>query len=121
MFSTAARSLSWKRGYKIGMKGLPFSTIIAGFVIWGATTGLIHGRSVIQVADPERTNIIGNFRMTYGFRQINCNNYSWLVRILNRPHHEIENDPRVWGQIASLIDSELSSTSSIARATATPQ
>jgi hypothetical protein len=71
------------------------------------TRGLIHGRSRIRAADPERTKIIGNFEMTYRDRRINCDNYPWLARHLNRPHHEIENDPRVWGQIASLVDSEL--------------
>ena len=71
------------------------------------TRGLIHGRSRIRAADPGHTNIIGNFRMTYQDRRINCDNYPWLARHLNRPHHEIENDPRVWEQIATLIDSEL--------------
>ena len=84
------------------------------------TRGLIHGRSVIRPADAERTNIIGNFHMTYGHRQINCDNYPWLARVFNRPHHEIENDPRVWDQVASFINSELSSTSSVARASSTP-
>ena len=45
--------------------------------------------------------------MTYSYHQINCGNYPWLARTFNRPHHEIENDPRVWGQAAALIDSEL--------------
>ena len=27
---------------------------------------------------------------------------------MNKPHHEIENDPQVWEQIAWMIDSELS-------------
>jgi len=70
--------------------------------------GIIHGRSHIRAADPERTNIIGNFQMTYQDRPINCDNYPWIARHLNKPHHEIENDPRVWEQIASLIDSQLS-------------
>jgi len=71
------------------------------------TKGIIHGRSYIRAADSERTNIIGNFQMTYRDRQINCDNYPWIARHLNRPHHEIENDPVVWQQIASLIDSAL--------------
>jgi hypothetical protein len=78
--------------------------------------GLIHGRSVIRAADPTRTNVLGNIRMTYARGQINCDNYPWLPRVFNRPHHEIENDPRVWDQVVSLIDSELTSTSSIAGA-----
>ena len=72
------------------------------------TKGLIHGRSSIRAADRSRTNIIGNFQMTYQDRRINCDNYPWIARHLNKPHHEIENDPLVWEQIASMIDSELS-------------
>jgi len=77
------------------------------------TRGIIHGRSVIRAADPERTNILGNFRMTYAHKQIDCSNYPWLPRVFNRPHHEIENDPLIWDQIASLIASELSSQPAI--------
>lgn len=71
------------------------------------TTGIIHGRSRIRASDPKHTNIIGNFEMTYQDRQINCDNYPWIARHLNKAHHEIENDPLVWAQIASMIDSQL--------------
>jgi hypothetical protein len=77
--------------------------------------GLLHGRATIIAADPSRTKILGNFRMTYEDRRINCDNYPWFARVFNKPHHKIENDPRVWDQIASLIDSELSSTRSTAQ------
>ncbi len=70
--------------------------------------GLLHGRSQILTDDPLRTRILGNYRMTYQGQRIDCSNYPWLVRVFNKPHHKIENDPRVWGEIASLIDSELS-------------
>lgn len=70
------------------------------------TRGIIHGRSRIRAADPERTNII-DIQMRYQNRRINCDNYPWIPRHLNRPHHEIENDPLVWEKIASMIDSEL--------------
>jgi len=46
--------------------------------------------------------------MTYENRRINCGNYPWIARHLNKPHHEIENDPLVWEQIASMIGSKLS-------------
>jgi hypothetical protein len=75
------------------------------------TRGVIHGRSRIRASDPKRTNIVGNFQMAYQDRQINCDNYPWLARHLNRGHHEIENDPRVWEQISSLIDELLEGTS----------
>ena len=78
--------------------------------------GLIHGRSSIRAADRSRTNIIGNLQMTYQDRRINCDNYPWIARHLNKPHHEIENDPRVWERIASLIDSELSRDTSAVEA-----
>ena len=45
--------------------------------------------------------------MSYQDRHINCDNYPWIARHLNRRHHEIENDPRVWEQIAAMIESEL--------------
>ena len=80
------------------------------------TKGVIHGRSHIRAADPEHTNIIGNFQMTYRDRQINCDNYPWIARHLNRPHHEIENDPLVWKQIASMIDAQLFKDTSMVEA-----
>jgi pimeloyl-ACP methyl ester carboxylesterase len=72
------------------------------------TKGLIHGRPSIRAVDRSRTNIIGNVQTTYQDRRINCDNYPWIARHLNKPHHEIENDPKVWEQIASMIDNELS-------------
>lgn len=71
------------------------------------TRGPIHGQSMIRAADPEKTDIIGNLQMTYRDRRINCDNYPWLPRHFNKPHHEIENDPRVWDRVTSLIESEL--------------
>jgi hypothetical protein len=80
------------------------------------TKGLIHGHSDIRAADPEHTNIVGNFHMTYARHEINCDNYPWLARFFNRGHHQIENDPRVWSEVESLIDAELSSASLSAQA-----
>jgi hypothetical protein len=71
--------------------------------------GPLHGRSEIFAADPAQTKIIGNLHMTYNGHRINCDNYPWYARTFNRPHHEIENDPRVWTLAASLIDSEVGS------------
>jgi len=67
--------------------------------------GLTPGESTIVAADSERTVILGNFPMVYSAHQINCDNYRWLSRWLNKPHHQIENDPEVWDRIAFLIDS----------------
>jgi hypothetical protein len=69
--------------------------------------GLTPGQPLIVPMDSARTKILGNFQMKYGDHQVNCDNYRWLSRVLNKPHHQIENDPQIWAQIASLIDSEL--------------
>ena len=58
--------------------------------------GPLHGRAKIFAADPAQTKIIGNLHMTYEGHHINCDNYPWFARTFNKPHHEIENDPRVW-------------------------
>lgn len=76
------------------------------------TEGVLHGRE-ISASDATRTDVIGNFRMGYSHRHINCNNYSWFARTFNRPHHEIENDPVVWEKVASLINTEISSSNRV--------
>jgi hypothetical protein len=71
--------------------------------------GPLHGRTQVVAEDPRRTAILGNFHMTYEGHRVDCRNYPWLARTFNKPHHEIENDARVWNQIAVVIDSRLSS------------
>lgn len=70
--------------------------------------GLVHGRPQIRAADPEHTEIVGNFRFDYSEKPISCEGYPWFNRLLIRPHTEIECDPQVWGQVESLIQSKLS-------------
>jgi len=96
--------------HKLGHEDAVIPSNVRSAVNFYQTMGFIHGRSHIRAADPQRTTIIGNFQMTYKDRRINCDNYPWIARHLNKPHHEIENDPLVWEQIASMIDSELSKT-----------
>ena len=72
--------------------------------------GLTPGQPRIVPADAARTRILGNFQMKYESNQVRCDNYRWFSRVFNKPHHQIENDPKVWDRIASLIDSELLST-----------
>jgi hypothetical protein len=79
--------------------------------------GLTRGQPVIVPADAARTKILGNFHMKYEDHQVNCDNYRWLSRVLNEPHHQIENDPQIWDRIASLIDSELLRTEAEIQAT----
>jgi hypothetical protein len=46
------------------------------------------------------------------------NSGMWFARIFNKPHHEIENDPRVWDHAAMLIDFEIVSRNLAARESA---
>ena len=106
--------------YKPGHDDAEIPPNVRNAINFYQTKGLIHGRSSIRAADRSRTNIIGNFQMTYQHRRINCDNYPWIARQLNKPHHEIENDPLVWEQIASMIDSELSKSTAAVEASFIP-
>jgi hypothetical protein len=70
--------------------------------------GLVHGRPQIRAEDPERTEIVGNFRFDYSENPISCDGYPWFNRLLIRPHTEIECDPKVWDKVEALIQSKLS-------------
>jgi len=71
------------------------------------TDGLLHGRSTIQAADPAATKILGNLQLDYKTTHVPCDEYPWYARAFMGPHIEIENDPRVWDKIESLIASKL--------------
>jgi hypothetical protein len=71
------------------------------------TGGFLRGQSRIIAADPVKTEIIGNFRMSYKTHAVDCQNFPWFARTLNKSHHEIENDSRVWEQVYSLIEADL--------------
>lgn len=69
--------------------------------------GLLHGRPRIEAMDPKKTTIIGNFESSYKNNPVLCANYPWIARVFMKSHIEIENDPSVWGKIATLIQAKL--------------
>ena len=99
---------------KPGHRASPISPNVTSAINFYQTRGPLHGAPEIVALDPAHTTVLGNIRMTYEDRPINCDNYSWYSRTLNKPHHEIENDLRVWDQVASLIVSDLSGVPSLA-------
>jgi hypothetical protein len=103
---------------KPGHKALGIPPNVASAINFYQTEGPLHGAPEIVAVDPARTKILANRRMTYENRPIDCDNYSWYSRTLNKPHHEIENDFRVWDEVASLINSDLPVALSIAQAPA---
>jgi pimeloyl-ACP methyl ester carboxylesterase len=67
------------------------------------THGLIHGRSPIRVADPERTRVMGNFRPEYKSEPAPCRRFPWHSCLFTKGHIEIECDPDVWSQVKLLL------------------
>jgi hypothetical protein len=92
---------------KLGQDNRTVPANVAKAVNFYQRKGLTRGQPLIVAADAGRTRVLGNFHMKYDDHQVNCDNYRWLSRVFNQPHHQIENDPQVWSQIASFIDSEL--------------
>ncbi|MGA8314113.1 MAG: hypothetical protein WB755_29080 [Terriglobales bacterium] len=70
--------------------------------------GIVHGQSQIRAADPDRTEIVGNFRYDYKANPVHCEGYPWFDRVVVKTHTEIECDPKVWNQVEALIYSKLS-------------
>ena len=71
------------------------------------THGLIHGRRQIVPADPEQTNILGNFLWEYRGEPAECHGFSWRGRLLSKGHNEIECDRKVWLQVETLLRQHL--------------
>jgi hypothetical protein len=92
---------------KPGSTGVIIPANVASAINFYQTRGPLHGLPKIVAADAKQTTILGNILMTYEDRSIDCANYTWYARVFNKPHHEIENDFRVWDRAASLIDSNL--------------
>jgi hypothetical protein len=72
--------------------------------------GLLHGRSEILAADRSRTEILGNYRVDYKTKHVNCDGFPWYAQMFMSSHIQIECDPSVWGQVESLIRSKLPET-----------
>ena len=93
--------------HKMGQNDRTVPANVARAVNFYQRKGLTPGRPLIVAENAERTTILDNLHMTYRHKEIRCDNYGWFSRVLNKPHHQIENDPHIWDQIVTLIDSEL--------------
>ena len=71
------------------------------------TDGLLHGREHIRAEDAARTQILGNFHLSYKTAPAVCQGYPWFASFFEKPHIEIECDPNVWNQVGSLIRARL--------------
>jgi hypothetical protein len=102
---------------KLGQRPVLIPRNVEAAINFFQSEGPLHGRPEVVAEDPERTKILGNLHMSYEGHPVDCGNYPWFARTFNKPHHEVENDARVWQQIAAIIDSRLfSSTTSMDQA-----
>lgn len=69
--------------------------------------GVLHGRAQIRAADPDVTQILGNFRFSYKDIPAECRAYPWYERLLIKTHIAIECDPVLWNHIEGLIRDSL--------------
>jgi pimeloyl-ACP methyl ester carboxylesterase len=93
---------------KIGQNDAVIPTNVGQAVNFYQPDGIVHGQPQIRAADPDRTEIVGNFRYDYKANPIRCEGYPWFDRVVVKAHTEIECDPKVWNQVESLIYSKLS-------------
>ena len=93
---------------KPGHKALPISPNVASAINYYQTEGPLHGQPEIVAADPRAgEKILGNIRMTYENRPINCDNYSWYSRDPQQTSSQNRNQLARMDQLASLINSDL--------------
>jgi len=89
------------------------------------THGLIHGRRQIIAADPEKTDILGNYLVDYRKHPVNCPQASWTDRLLTPSHMQSECDPHLWSQIEDMVRNRLeaqqTSESGLASSIQTPR
>ncbi len=71
------------------------------------TEGLLSGRTTIRASDPRQTLILGNQQLSYKNARVNTDRFPWFARTFMRPHIEIENDPRVWARVETMIQQEI--------------
>jgi pimeloyl-ACP methyl ester carboxylesterase len=102
---------------KIGAGDPRIPANVAQAVNFYQLDGLLHGRDTIRAADPASTEILGNYRFDYRDNHVSCDQYPWYARLFMGPHIEIENDPRVWNQVESLIRAKLPPGKTTAAAT----
>ncbi len=69
--------------------------------------GFFHGRNRIYAVDPERTEILGNYRFEYEKNTVSCPAFSGFEMYFARSHIEMHCDPKVWKEVESLIRERL--------------
>jgi len=80
---------------------------VAAAVNYYQPHGVLHGRTQITAADPEKTQVLGNYFEDYKKNPIDCPGASWFSRVFTSGHMQSECDPRVWSQIEDMVRERL--------------
>ncbi|MGH9805286.1 MAG: hypothetical protein ACRD4D_08955, partial [Candidatus Acidiferrales bacterium] len=64
---------------------------------------LIRGEPEIRAADPAGTEILGNFRFSYKYKEVDMSQVPWHQRLFRDAHAKMCNDPDVWAKVEELI------------------
>jgi len=72
--------------------------------------GFLHGRAQITAADPQKTEILGNYREDYKKNPVQCREYPWFNHVFTPGHMQSECDPHVWSQIETMVRQRLASS-----------
>jgi pimeloyl-ACP methyl ester carboxylesterase len=80
--------------------------------------GILHGRTTIAAANPERTQVLGNYLEDYKKNPIRCPEATWFSRVFTAGHMQSECDPHVWSQIEGMVRQRLAGASATPAAAA---
>lgn len=64
---------------------------------------VIRGPQAIRAQDPNRTQILGNFRYDYTDSTIDISDLPWHKTFLRSDHARMDRDPKVWQKVEELI------------------
>jgi len=67
----------------------------------------LRGRSEIRAADPQKTQILGNFQFTYRGKTVAMSDLPLYHKIFPSVHMKMERDPAVWQRVEGFILNEL--------------
>ncbi|MDX2267969.1 MAG: hypothetical protein NW208_07675 [Bryobacter sp.] len=68
----------------------------------------LRGESKIRAADPQKTNILGNYAYRYSFtHMVPAVGAPWYFSLLQHPHIKMEYDPEVWLAAEQLLTAQI--------------
>lgn len=71
----------------------------------------LNGEPEIRAQDPQKTQIVGNFKYDYSQRKVDTSKISIFRKVFTPAHSRMDYDPTVWSQVEGMILQELSSNS----------